>query len=34
MNLFIVPEWSLKNKEVFHIGLVDRPCVLFQMGTV
>ena len=27
MDSWIVPAWSLKNKEVFWIGLVDGPCV-------
>ena len=27
LDLWIVPGWSLKNKEVFRIGLMDRPCV-------
>ena len=27
MDLWIVPAWSLKNKEVFQIGLLDRPHV-------
>ena len=27
LDLWIVPAWSLKNEEVFRIGLVDLPCV-------
>ena len=27
LDLWIVHAWSLNNKEVFRIGLVDRPCV-------
>ena len=40
MDLWIVPAWSLKNKEVFRIGLVDCPRVerknkeLFRIGPV
>ena len=32
MDLWIVPAWNLKNKEVFLVELVDRPHVLFQIG--
>ena len=32
MNLWIVPAWSLKNKEVFRIVLVDGRRVLFRIG--
>ena len=27
MDSWIIPEWSLKHKEVFWMGLVDRPRV-------
>ena len=30
---WIIPTWSLKNKEVFRIGLLDRPRVLFRIGS-
>ena len=30
MDLWIVPAWSFKNKEVFQIRLVDRPRALFR----
>ena len=32
MDLPIVLAWSLKNEEVFWIGLVDRPLVLFWIA--
>ena len=32
MDSWIVPTWSLKNKEVFRIGLVDRPCLLLRIA--
>ena len=31
LDSWIVPGWSLKNKEVFRIGLVDRPGTLFRI---
>ena len=32
LDSWIVPAWILKNKEVFRIGLVDRPGVLFRIA--
>ena len=40
MDSWIVHAWSLKNKELFRIGLVDCPCVepynkeVFRIGLV
>ena len=31
LDSWIIPAWSLKI-EVFRIGLVDRPSILFQIG--
>ena len=32
LDLWIVPVWSLKKKEMFCTGIVDCPCVLFRLS--